>query len=168
MRNVVIGRIVAIAFIVGFAGVAQADYWDTQEITIETDFVEQLFYPTDDKEADISVNPTRGEGFGLIPLEHMATGLPVLVSNNSGCKEYVNDYYNIPIRCNLGQAYFGPEYGLDEIPDYTDMKDEIQRAYEHRADIKKLGKQASEWVHREWNWDKATDKLLEVIQNAGK
>lgn len=38
--------------------------------------------------AHLFVYPTRGEGFGLTPLEAMATGLPAIVPNVMGCAEY--------------------------------------------------------------------------------
>lgn len=118
------------------------------------------------KQADLSLNPTSGEGFGLMPLEHMATGLPVMVSDNSGCREYINPAFNIPIQCRLMEAFFGSEYGLDERPDYEDMKAKIVYCYNHRQEIKEIGESSSRWVHERWTWDKATDKLLEVIKNA--
>jgi len=115
------------------------------------------------RESDLSVNPTSGEGFGLIPLEHMATGLPVLVSENTGCLDYRNAAYNIGLKCEMGRSWFGEGFGDTLIPDYEDLKAKILWAYESHEQIKEMGKQASEWVHREWTYDKATDKLLEVI-----
>lgn len=115
------------------------------------------------READLSVNPTAGEGFGLIPLEHMATGLPVLVSENSGCLDYRNPLYNIGITCKGGKSWFGPEYGEMLVPDFDDLKTKILWAYGNRSAIREMGKAASGWVHSEWTYEKATDKLLEVI-----
>jgi glycosyltransferase involved in cell wall biosynthesis len=133
--------------------------WSICEVLPQTDMLFLL------KEADLSLNPTSGEGFGLIPLEHMATGLPAIVSDNSGCKEYINADYNIPIQCRLMEAFFGGEYGLDERPDYEDMKAKLVYCYNHREEIKEMGWNASRWVRDEWTWDRATDKLLEVIKN---
>lgn len=115
------------------------------------------------RESDLSVNPTSGEGFGLIPLEHMATGLPVIVSENSGCLDYRNPICNIGIKCEEGKSWFGEEFGKMMVPIYDDLKAKILWAYESRKQIREMGKQASEWVHREWTYEKATDKLLEVI-----
>lgn len=118
------------------------------------------------READLSVNPTSAEGFGLIPLEHMATGLPVMVSRNSGCLDYANSTYNIGIACNSGPSWFGEKHGEAMLPSYEDLKAKLQWAYEEREEIRKIGKRASEWVHREWNYEKATNKLLEAINEA--
>lgn len=115
------------------------------------------------READLSVNPTSGEGFGLIPIEHMATGLPTIVSDSSGCKDYVNPNYNIPIECTEQPSWFGKELGTMERPSFEDLKAKIKYAYENRGEIKEMGKRSAEWVRKEWTYDKATDKLLEVI-----
>lgn len=42
------------------------------------------------REYDCMVFPSRGEGFGLTPLECMATGMPVIVPNCHGIAEYYN------------------------------------------------------------------------------
>lgn len=114
-------------------------------------------------EADLSINPTSGEGFGLIPLEHMAIGLPTLVSRNSGCLDYINPEYNIPIECTEQNSWFGAEYGKMMRPDLEDLKTKIQYAYDNRDEIREMGKKASEWVHKEWNYEKATDRFEEVL-----
>lgn len=43
--------------------------------------------------SDCFVFPTRGEGFGLTPLEAMATGMRVIVPNHSGITHYFNPKY---------------------------------------------------------------------------
>ena len=115
------------------------------------------------QQADLSVNPTAGEGFGLIPLEHMATGLPVIVSKNSGCLDYINDQFNIGIECREGLSWFGPEFGKMMVPDYDDLKEKILWAYQHREKAKRIGRQASEWVRQKWSYDQAAKKLREVL-----
>jgi glycosyltransferase involved in cell wall biosynthesis len=41
-------------------------------------------------DADLLVYPSYGEVFGLVPLEALQTGTPVIVSNDSGCGEIVD------------------------------------------------------------------------------
>lgn len=115
------------------------------------------------READLSVNPTSGEGFGLIPLEHMATGLPTIISETSGCLDYRNSIYNIGIKCTEQKSWFGKDFGLMMRPDFGDLKEKINWAYENRDELKEIGGRASEWVHKEWTYEKATDRLLEVV-----
>lgn len=53
-------------------------------------------------EVDCCINPSRGEGFGFIPLEQMAMGKPVLLTDWSF--PFVDDRYNIPLKYDLKQS----------------------------------------------------------------
>lgn len=50
---------------------------------------------------DCFVFPTRGEGFGLPPVEAMATGLPVICTNWSGPADYMDSKYSYPLGYKL-------------------------------------------------------------------
>jgi len=45
------------------------------------------------RDADCFVFPSRGEGFGLTPLEAMATGLRAIIPNHTGMATYFDDRY---------------------------------------------------------------------------
>jgi glycosyltransferase involved in cell wall biosynthesis len=47
--------------------------------------------------ADAFVLPTRGEGWGLPVMEAMAMALPVIVTNTSGCSQYLTRENSFPI-----------------------------------------------------------------------
>lgn len=113
--------------------------------------------------ADFSVNPTSGEGFGLIPLEHMATGLPVAVSNNTGCKDYVNDMVNFPIDCFEQPNWFTQIGGMELRPDPEHVEALMLYAYNNREEMQAKGRLAAQYVRDNWTYEHATDKLLNVI-----
>jgi glycosyltransferase involved in cell wall biosynthesis len=52
-----------------------------------TDSMMASFY----RSCDLTVFPTRGEGFGLCPLESVACGTPALVTRASGPADYIDD-----------------------------------------------------------------------------
>lgn len=54
------------------------------------------------KEVDACINPTHGEGFGLIPLEQMAMGKPVMVTDWS--MDYVRDIPCLPLDYTLKES----------------------------------------------------------------
>jgi len=54
------------------------------------------------KKVDCCINPTHGEGFGLIPLEQMAMGKPVIVPNWS--MPYVSKEHNILVPYELKKS----------------------------------------------------------------
>ena len=47
--------------------------------------------------ADAFVLPTRGEGWGLPVVEAMAMALPVIVTNTSGCSQYLTQENSFPL-----------------------------------------------------------------------
>lgn len=51
---------------------------------------------------DCCVNPSHGEGFGLIPLEQMAMGRPVLLTDWSF--PFADKRYNVPLDYDLGES----------------------------------------------------------------
>jgi len=51
---------------------------------------------------DCCVNPSHGEGFGLIPLEQMAIGRPVLLTDWSF--PFANPEYNVPLEYDLSES----------------------------------------------------------------
>ena len=51
---------------------------------------------------DCCINPTHGEGFGLIPLEQMAMGKPVLVTNWS--MPYIDEQICVPLKYTLKKS----------------------------------------------------------------
>lgn len=51
------------------------------------------------RDADCFVFPSRGEGFGLTPLEAMATGLRAIIPNHTGMATYFDNRYNIGLDC---------------------------------------------------------------------
>lgn len=62
--------------------------------TLSPEAMEKLMSQT-----DCCINPSRGEGFGLIPLEQMAAGRPVLLTGWS--YPFVNHKYNVPLRYDM-------------------------------------------------------------------
>lgn len=113
---------------------------------------------------DLAMHPTSGEGFGLMPLEDMATGLPVAVSNNTACAEYADRKVNFPINCFEQSNWFEKIGGLDMRPDYDHIREIILWSYDHRDELREMGKRASQYVRDNWTYEQATDKLLEVVK----
>jgi len=120
-------------------------------------------------QADCFVFPSRGEGFGLPPLEAMATGLPTIIGNNTGMADYANPKYNLAIptrtlspaqRYPNKWGYVGNWYE----PDFQTLKKYMLWCYENREEARQMGIRASDWVRDEWTYDKSAKKLVEVIK----
>ena len=119
-------------------------------------------------DADCFVFPTRGEGFGLPPLEAMSTGLPTIFPNHSGMMDFANDKYGYIIeKYKEKKAVRFPKIWNDVgnwfDPDYNELKELMRYVYEHRDEAYDKGVRASEWVKNNWTYDHSAKKLIEVL-----
>lgn len=120
--------------------------------------------------ADCFVFTTRGEGFGIPPLEAMATGLPTILTNWLGSADLCDDRYNYFIEpADLEYRYFRPEQqGFMANLDVQEIMYWMRYIYEHQEEAKEKGRLASEWVKENWTWDHSAKKVIEVVEKALK
>lgn len=119
--------------------------------------------------ADCMVYPSRGEGFGITPLEAMATGLPTIVPNEHGISEYFNSNYMIEVKATARcPALYSPSRFKDQnlgemaVADIVDLRQKMRYAYNNQAQVKELGKAASEYVKR-YTYKHTAYMLAEII-----
>lgn len=121
------------------------------------------------------IYPSRGEAFGLMPLEKLATGMAVATTAWSGQTEYLDDRFFWPIKYNMskpGQDFFATipflnfsiTPGQDAVPDVDDIFKAMCDIYENREKWKAKGKAGSEWVAKEWKWGKGADALVQAAK----
>lgn len=108
--------------------------------------------------------PLRGAGPGLVGLEAMACGLPVIVAQASGMQEYTK--YCYPIGYSVAKTTHhcvpAPEpYWLDL--SITDMVNGLINFYANPTAAELLGQQASDYVRTEWTWTKAAERLDYIL-----
>lgn len=117
---------------------------------------------------DAFVMPTSGEAFGLTIIEAMASGIPVIVTRdkNSGYMDYTKDYvtYTDWKELREGNHAFFCEGNMFPKIDVEDLKKKMREVYENYEKKRKLAKKASDFVRKEFNWDKAAKKLIKVLE----
>lgn len=115
------------------------------------------------------VYPSRGEGFGITPLEAMATGIPAIVPNEHGISEYFNAKYMLevkaPDRCpGLYNRFKGQDVGEMVIADVDDLRRQMRYAFTHQAEMRELGKKASKYVQK-YTYTKTAEKLVTILKD---
>ncbi len=100
--------------------------------------------------ASVCVFPSIEDGFGLVVLEAMACGVPVIVTENTGAKDAVThdeDGFIVPIR------------------DVEALKEKISYFYTKREECRRMGDIAVSKA-RAHTWDICAEKLIEAYRNA--
>jgi len=120
--------------------------------------------------SDCFVFPSRGEGFGLTPLEAMATGIPAIIPNAHGITEYFDPSCMIEVQATdtcpaLYSRYKNQDVGKMVVCDIPDLMRKMRYAYEHKKETAEMGIRASEFV-KQWTIEKTVEKLSSIITQA--
>jgi len=147
-------------------------YWNRRDPRIE---VQMTAVPHEEmmrefySRVDAFVFPTRGEGFGLTPLEAMATGIPAIITGWSGLMEYYDpkanlllDYKMVPATDFTTKVY-KEDCGQWSEPNEEDLIEKMRWCYNNQDEVKKMGKYAAEYVKENWTWDKKIDMFTQAL-----
>lgn len=111
-------------------------------------FIGEEHLPTVLSLSDLFVYPSTYEGFGLPPLEALACGVPVVVSNSSSLPEVVGD-------CGV---YMNPH-------DYQDMANALQIGLENKELRESLSSQGL--VHsKKFRWELMAEQTIKVYEES--
>ena len=119
--------------------------------------------------SDCFVFPSRGEGFGLTPLEAMATGIPAIVPNAHGITEYFDPEYMYEVKVKemcpaIYSRYKNQDVGKMYVSDVDDLAKKMRYIYEHQDEAIEKGKLAAEYVK---NWtSRKNEESLKAISYA--
>ena len=98
--------------------------------------------------ADVSLVPSRNEAFGLVVIEALACGTPVIGSNNGGIPDIINNQVGL---------LFEPE-------NYQDLANKIKKVLD--KDIKFDSQNIAEYAKNNYSQDNFTKQLTNIYNNA--
>jgi len=104
--------------------------------------------------------PSWGEGFGLTPLQAMATGMPVLVTDGWAPYERFLDDNNI-IKSELVESpWQGHHPGKMFKPDEDDLRDKLRWHFDNRELSLKTAWEKVERIQYEYDWKRLTEQAF--------
>ena len=114
----------------------------------------------------VYVQPSRGEGFGLRPLQAIAQGCPTIATNAHGHAAF-GDLITYPLGWELQETppqsfHHGPAGSWWE-PDLDDLCEAMEDAYLNYDKAVFRARANAEVVGREFTWDETARKYLDAI-----
>lgn len=107
--------------------------------------------------------PSWGEGFGLTPLQAMATGMPTVVTQGWAPYERLLPESSL-IKSELVDSPWQAHHpGKMFRPDQDDLEDKMRWFYENRESESKRAFEAAQKVHDEYNWIKLTENAFKHL-----
>lgn len=110
--------------------------------------------------AHCCVYPTQGEGFGLIPFQAMATGLPTIVTNLTGCADYAE--LAMPLKATWEEG-IGVHEGMWAAPDLDDLRELMLKAYNNWEEENKNAIRSAKIIHSTQTWDHVANQIINIL-----
>ncbi len=114
--------------------------------------------------ADVTLNISDAEGFGLATLESMAAGTPIIVTMTGGLQDQVTDgenWYGIGLE-PASKAIIGSQqvpYIYEDRVSKEDFINALTEMYEKTSEERAaLGASAREWTQKQFNFDDFVDR----------
>jgi len=101
------------------------------------------------QKADVFVFPSLSEGFAKAPLEAMSTGTPVIVTENSGTPDIIED---------------GREGFVIEIRDSDALTERLEYCKAHPEKLEEMGRAARETAEQ-YPWQRYTEGVIDAIDD---
>ena len=119
-------------------------------------------------EVDCFVYPSHAEGWGLMPLEWMAYGRPVIMPRYSAMAEIATDdtcYYVEPSG-EISAALYNRIFDIDAVwgEVQTDhLAERMLHVYENRNEAMEVGKRASRFVADTFTWRRTAERVVDAL-----
>lgn len=114
---------------------------------------------------DAMIYPTNGEGFGLIPFQAAATGMPTAVTNWSGPMDYMSLCYPIKVE-KLIKADYAPHEGMWAKPCEVSLRLWMQGFVESPNYFFSNAYRKAHRMHEKWSWDQIGKLAVEYISSS--
>lgn len=103
--------------------------------------------------------PCNGEGFGFIPFDSMATGMPTWVTNWSGPQDFIQFGYPLKVS-KLVETNYWPHEGLWAEPDFDFLVESMRQFADSPTGYLEDAYEMSAYMDEDFSWDKIAEKSI--------
>lgn len=127
--------------------------------TMTTDNLVKLFHS-----CDVLLYPSMGEGFGMLPLQALATGMPAIVTE--GWADYLWLAPKLGVKSLYGEHGEGRRHPGDMfVPDREDFVNKIKQSYEEIDNLQSEYLEISKDIHKHYSWDFVVSEFFKSFEN---
>jgi glycosyltransferase involved in cell wall biosynthesis len=119
--------------------------------------------------ADCVVYPTSGEGWGMLPYQAIAKGIPTICTNATACTEYAS--LSVPLDFQWGTSKMSGIYqdaGTWAEPNFDDLCDKMLYVYNHYNEVAEYTYENSVNNYESMTWDYAAEgyykRLCQILK----
>jgi hypothetical protein len=117
------------------------------------------------EQAHCYLQPSRGEGFGLQPLQALAVGRPTILTNAHGHESYAHLGIGIEATPTKADYFIYGDAGMWWEPDFEAVCEAMWDVYEHYDDHAATAAVSAEIIAKDWTWAKTTEKFVAAFGN---
>lgn len=119
-------------------------------------------------EANCMIYPTSGEGWGMMPFQAIAMGIPTICTNFSACEEYADLSYPLDYKLTKeGMVGVFNNAGEWAMPDFDDLCDKMLYIVNNYEEAKSKTKIGSDYIHQNMKWSDIGkdyyDRLCQIL-----
>lgn len=109
------------------------------------------------------LQPSRGEGFGLQPLQAIAQGCPTILTNAHGHGAFANLGWGLGTTLSQSDYFIYGDAGLWWEPDLDELIENMKWIYENYGNAELMARDCSRRALFEFTWENTTKAFLDAI-----
>ncbi len=111
----------------------------------------------------VYVQPSRGEGWGLQPLQAMAQGMPTILTDAHGQAEFAHLGYGLGSTLTKSGYFIYGDAGDWWEPDFDELCESMRYCYDNWDQAQAKGKQAAVEVANRFTWEATAEAFIDAI-----
>lgn len=117
-------------------------------------------------QANCLLYPTSGEGWGHIPFQGIAKGIPTICTNALACSEFAN--FSVPLDFKWGTKNMFEQYanaGQWAEPNFDDLCDKMLYVVQSYKTVCNKTYQSAEFINQNMTWEKVSQKYIARLKD---